>query len=80
MADILRLYIAGFRDSLLCMNSIRDLLSSPELMKRTAQNTVINGVLYFLDPKTNILYEDVDGAMGEAAGRLNEDGDEMIAL
>jgi hypothetical protein len=40
----------------------------------------INGVLYFLDPKTNILYEDVDGAMGEAAGRLNEDGDEMIAL
>ncbi len=47
MGDILRLYIAGFRDSLLCMNSIRDLLSSPELMKRTAQNTVINGVLYF---------------------------------
>jgi hypothetical protein len=47
MGDILRLYIAGFRDSLLCMNSFRDLLSSPELMKRTAQNTVINGVLYF---------------------------------
>ena len=47
MGDILKLYVAGFRDSLLCMNSIRDLLSSTELMKRTAQNTVINGVLYF---------------------------------
>ena len=47
MADIVRLYILGFRDSLLCMNSVRDLLSSAELMKRTAQNTVINGVLYF---------------------------------
>ena len=45
-----------------------------------AEQIKINGVLYFLDPKTNILYEDVDGAMGEAAGRLNEDGDEMIAL
>ena len=40
----------------------------------------INGTLYHLDPKTNILYEDVDGAMGEAAGKLNEDGDEMIPL
>jgi hypothetical protein len=45
-----------------------------------AEQIKINGVLYFLDPKTNILYEDVDGAMGEAAGRLNEDGDEMIPL
>ncbi len=36
MADIIRLYIAGFRDSLLFMNSFRDLLSSTELMKRTA--------------------------------------------
>ena len=45
-----------------------------------AEQIKINGVLYFLDPKTNILYEDVDGAMGEAAGRLNEDGDEMIEL
>jgi len=45
-----------------------------------AEQIKINGILYFLDPKTNILYEDVDGAMGEAAGRLNEDGDEMILL
>jgi len=45
-----------------------------------AEQIKINGVLYFLDPKTNILYEDVDGAMGEPAGRLNEDGDEMIPL
>jgi len=36
MAEIMTLYIAGVRDSLLWMNSIRDILSSRELMKRTA--------------------------------------------
>ena len=47
MSEILTLYLAGFKDSLLFMNSVRDLLSSSELQKRTLQNTLINGCLYF---------------------------------
>ena len=35
MSEIITLYIAGFKDSLLFMNSLRDLMSSQELMKRT---------------------------------------------
>jgi len=40
----------------------------------------IDGTLYYLDSKTNILYKDDDGTPGEPAGRLNEDGDGLIVF
>ena len=40
----------------------------------------IDGTLYYLDSKSNVLYKDDDGTAGEPAGRLNEDGDGLIVF
>jgi hypothetical protein len=53
---------------------------SPEGEEEDMEVIRIDGTLYYLDSKSNILYKDDDGTPGEPAGRLNEDGDGLIVF
>lgn len=46
MADILRHFFQGVKDSVKLTQGIKDVMSSLELIKRTLQITLINGVIY----------------------------------
>lgn len=46
MADIGPLFLKGIKDSISIKQGLLDVLSSPELVRRTLQITAINGFVY----------------------------------
>ncbi|TNV78259.1 hypothetical protein FGO68_gene12694 [Halteria grandinella] len=77
MADILHQFLSGVKDSLKFSQGFYDVLSSLELMKRTAQITLINGLIYF---GSVFLYNTFMGGKSNETTPTVGEGNEVLGL